>query len=64
MPTEADLTALSLPMKERLCRCSLTTTLDKLLNRLTNIEEECVFMKEDLKRVKVVLREKLSVSLE
>jgi hypothetical protein len=42
----------------------LITTLDKFLKRLTDIEEEFVFMKGDLKRVKAVLREKLGVSLD
>ena len=42
----------------------LTKTLDKFLKRLTDIEDEFTFMKEDLKRVKAVLREKLGVSLD
>jgi hypothetical protein len=42
----------------------LTKTLDKFLKRISDIEEEFVFMKEDLKRVKAVLREKLGVSLD
>jgi len=42
----------------------LTKTLDKFLKRLTDIEEEFIFMKEDLKRVKAVIREKLGVSLD
>ena len=42
----------------------LTKTLDKFLKRLTDIEEEFTFMKEDLKRVKAVIREKLGVSLD
>jgi hypothetical protein len=42
----------------------LTKTLDKFLKRLSDMEEEFVFMKEDLKRVKAVLREKLGVSLD
>ena len=42
----------------------LTKTIDKFLKRLTDIEEEFIFMKEDLKRVKAVLREKLGVSLD
>ena len=41
-----------------------TTTLDKFLKRFTDIEEEFVFMKDDPKRVKAVLREKLAVSLD
>src|SRR5438876_1210124 len=40
----------------------LTKTIDKFLKRLSDIEEEFTFMKEDLKRVKAVLREKLGVS--
>jgi len=39
----------------------LTKTIDKFLQRLTDIEEEFTFMKEDLKRVKAVLREKEQV---
>jgi hypothetical protein len=42
----------------------LTKTLDKFLKRLSDIEEEFTFMKEDIKRVKAVLREKLGVSLD
>jgi len=42
----------------------LTKTLDKFLKRVTDIEEEFIFMKEDLRRVKAVLREKLGVSLD
>jgi hypothetical protein len=40
----------------------LTKTFDKFLK--PDIEEEFTFMKEDLKRVKAVLREKLGVSLD
>jgi predicted Zn-dependent peptidase len=43
---------------------NLTNTLDKFLKRLTDMEEEFTFMKEDLKRVKAVIREKLGVSLD
>ena len=42
----------------------LTTTLDKILKRLTAFEEEFKFLKEDLKRVKAVIRDKLGVSLD
>ena len=42
----------------------LTKTLDKFLKRLSDIEEEFIFMKEDIRRVKAVLREKLGVSLD
>jgi len=42
----------------------LTTTLDKFLKRVTDIDDEFTFMKEDLKRVKAVLREKLGVTLD
>jgi len=42
----------------------LIKTLDRFLKRLTDIEEEFTFMKEDLKRVKAVIREKLGVSLD
>jgi len=42
----------------------LTTTLDIILKRLTDFEEEFKFLKEDLKRVKAVTRDKLGVSLD
>ncbi|HMB84483.1 MAG TPA: hypothetical protein VKI40_10595 [Terriglobales bacterium] len=42
----------------------LTTTLDKFLKRVTDVEEEFIFLKEDLRRVKAVIREKLGVSLD
>lgn len=53
-------------MEERFAKSldDLTKTLDKFLKRLTDIEEEFTFMKEDLKRVKAVIREKLGVSLD
>jgi len=41
----------------------LTTTLDKFLKRLTDFEEVFKFLKEDLKHVKAVIREKLGISL-
>jgi hypothetical protein len=40
---------------------SLTNTLDHFLKRLTDTEEEFVFMKHDVNRIKAVLREKLGV---
>src|SRR5712691_289005 len=39
----------------------LTTTLDKFLKRMTDMEQEFTFMKNDVKRIKAVLREKLGV---
>jgi hypothetical protein len=53
-------------MEERFAKSldDLTKTLDKFLKRLTDFEEEFIFMKEDLKRVKAVIREKLGVSLD
>jgi hypothetical protein len=53
-------------IKERFAKSldDLTKTLDRFLKRLTDIEEEFIFMKEDLKRVKAVIREKLGVSLD
>jgi hypothetical protein len=42
----------------------LTTTLDEFLKRVTDVEEEFIFLKEDLRRVKAVIREKLGVSLD
>lgn len=38
----------------------LTTTLDKFLKRVTDLEEEFTFIEEDLRRVKAVLRQKLA----
>ena len=53
-------------MEERFAKSldNLTNTLDRFLKRLTDMEEEFTFMKEDLKRVKAVIREKLGVSLD
>ena len=42
----------------------LITTLDKFLKRMTDLEDEFELMKADLKRVKVILREKLGVILD
>ncbi len=42
----------------------LTTTLDKFLKRLLDLEDELTFLKKDLNRVKAVIREKLGVSLD
>ena len=42
----------------------LNTTLDKFLKRMTDMEEEFVFMKNDVNRIKAVLREKLGVALD
>jgi pantoate kinase len=42
----------------------LTTTLDKFLKRMTDMEEEFTFMKNDVNRIKAVLREKLGVSID
>ncbi len=41
----------------------LTTTLDKFLKRLTDIEDEFEIMKADINRLKKVIREKLGVEL-
>ena len=41
----------------------LTTTLDKFLKRLTDMEEEFEMMKADINRMKKVIREKLGVEL-
>ena len=43
---------------------SLTNTLEHFLKRLTDTEEEFVFMKHDVNRIKAVLREKLGVALD
>ena len=41
----------------------LTTTLDKFLKRMTDMEDEFTIMRNDLNRVKKVIREKLGVDL-
>lgn len=41
----------------------LITTLDKFLKRLTDLEDEFTLMKQDLNRVKAVLKAKLGVDL-
>ena len=41
-----------------------TNTLDKFIKRLTDTEEEFVFMKHDVNRIKAVLREKVGVALD
>jgi len=41
----------------------LTTTLDNFLKRLTDTEDEFTLIKEDLKKVKEVIKEKLGVDL-
>jgi DNA anti-recombination protein RmuC len=53
-------------MEERFAKSldELTKVIDKFLKRPTDIEQEFTFMKENLKRVKAVLREKLGVSLD
>ena len=40
------------------------TTLEKFLQRMTDMEEEFTFMKHDVNRIKAVLREKLGVALD
>jgi hypothetical protein len=42
----------------------LTTTLDRFLKRMTDVEEEFTFMKNDVNRIKAVLREKLGLSID
>ena len=42
----------------------LLRTLNKFLKQVTDLQEEFTFMKEDLKRVKAVIREKLGVVLD
>jgi len=42
----------------------LATILDGFLKKLTDMEDEFVFMKADVKRIKAVLKEKLGVDLE
>ncbi|MBI1971273.1 MAG: hypothetical protein HYS52_00275 [Candidatus Wildermuthbacteria bacterium] len=41
----------------------LTTTLDKFLKRMTDMEDEFTLMKQDINRVKQVLKAKLGVDL-
>jgi hypothetical protein len=41
----------------------LTTTLDKFLKRLTDIEDEFEIMKADINRLKKIIREKLGVEI-
>mgnify|MGYP001561296019 CR=1 FL=1 len=41
----------------------LTTTLDKFLKRMTDMEDEFTMMKHDLNRMKKVIKEKLGVDL-
>ena len=42
----------------------LTNTLEKFLQRMTDMEEEFVFMKHDVNRIKAVLREKLGGAID
>ena len=41
----------------------LTTTLDKFLKRMTDMEDEFTMMRNDLNKVKKVIKEKLGVDL-
>ena len=52
-------------MEERWSRKfdKLTTTLDKFLQRMTDLEDEFTMMKHDLNRMKKVIKEKLGVDL-
>ena len=43
---------------------SLTNTLDRFLKRLTDTEEEFVFMKHDVNRIQAIRREKLGVTID
>jgi predicted nucleic acid-binding Zn-ribbon protein len=42
---------------------NLVTTLDKFLKRMTDLEDEFAAMKNDINRMKKILREKLGVNL-
>lgn len=53
--------ALDLKFSEKLDK--LTATLDNFLERMTTMETEFTMMKNDLNRVKKVLKEKLGVEL-
>jgi len=52
-------------MEERINRKfdKLTSTLDRFLKRMTDMEDEFATMKHDLNRVKSILKEKLGVDL-
>ena len=52
-------------MEERWSRKfdKLTTTLDKFLQRMTDLEDEFTMMKHDLNRMKKVIKERLGVDL-
>lgn len=52
-------------MEERINRKfdKLTTTLDKFLKRMTDMEDEFTLMKQDINRLKKVIQEKLGVNL-
>ncbi len=41
----------------------LTTTLDKFLKRMTDIEDEFTMMRNDINRIKKTIKEKLGVEL-
>jgi len=65
--------ALSAAMDKRLAKLEerfmqklngLTNTLEKFLQRMTDMEEEFTFMKHDVNRIKAVLREKLGVTID
>jgi len=58
---EEKIKALDLKFSEKLD--SLTTTLDNFLKRMTDIEDEFTMMREDINRVKRVIKEKLGVDL-
>ncbi len=58
---EGKIKALDLKFSEKLD--ALTTTLDNFLKRLTDTEDEFAMMREDINRVKKVIKEKLGVDL-
>ncbi|OGZ69756.1 MAG: hypothetical protein A3D44_04405 [Candidatus Staskawiczbacteria bacterium RIFCSPHIGHO2_02_FULL_42_22] len=58
---EASIQAIDLKFSQKID--ALTTTLDKFLKRMTDMEEEFTIMKNDLKKMKKVIREKLGVDL-
>jgi len=41
----------------------LTTTLDNFLKRMTDMEDEFAMMREDIRRVKAVIKQKLGVDI-
>ena len=58
---QSEIRALDLKFSQKIDQ--LTTTLDKFLKRMTDMEDEFAMMKHDLNKMKKILREKLGVDL-